>query len=84
MGLSDRERAVLDFERDWWTRPGSKEATIRTELGMSGTRYYELLRRLLDDESAYEHDPLTVKRLRRQRERRRRERIDGHADPGLR
>jgi hypothetical protein len=84
MDLSARDRAILDFERTWWTRAGSKEATIRTELGMSGTRYYELLRRLVDNPSAYEHDPLTVKRLQRERERRRRERIAGRADPGLR
>jgi hypothetical protein len=84
MDLSDRDRAVLDFERSWWTMPGSKEASIRTELGMSGTRYYELLRRMIDDPAAYAHDPLTVARLRRHRDRRRRERIEGHADPGLR
>jgi hypothetical protein len=84
MGLTARDRDILDFERAWWTKPGSKEATIRAELGMSGTRYYELLRGLLDNPAAYEHDPLLVKRLRRQRDRRRRERIEGHADPGLR
>ena len=49
MDLATRDRAVLDFERSWWTKPGSKEAAIRTELGMSGTRYYELLRRMIDD-----------------------------------
>ena len=84
MDLSARDRAVLEFEQTWWTRSGSKEATIRSELGLSGTRYYELLRRLVDDPAAYAADPLTIKRLRRQRDRRRRERIEGHADPGLR
>ena len=65
--------------------PGPKEAAIRTELGFSGTRYYELLRGLLDDASAYAYDPLTVKRLQRQRDRRRRERVEGtRADPELR
>ena len=85
MGLAARDRAILDFERSWWTRSGPKEAAIRTELGVSGTRYYELLRGLLDDASAYEYDPLTVKRLQRQRDRRRRGRLDGtRADPGSR
>ena len=33
---------------------------------------------------AYDHDPLTVMRLRRERDRRRRERLEGRrADPGL-
>ena len=45
MGLSRRDRAILDFERGWWSRPGPKEAAIRTELGVSATRYYEILRR---------------------------------------
>jgi hypothetical protein len=82
MGFAARDRAILDFERSWWTRSGPKEAAIRTELGVSGTRYYELLRALLDDSSAYEYDPLTVKRLQRQRDRRRRGRVEGtRADP---
>jgi hypothetical protein len=85
MGFAARDRAILDFERSWCTRSGTKEAAIRTELGFSGTRYYALLRGLLDDESAYAYDPLTVKRLQRQRDRRRRERLDGsRADPELR
>ncbi|MGI9120225.1 MAG: DUF3263 domain-containing protein, partial [Acidimicrobiales bacterium] len=25
MGLSDREKAILDFERRWWSLPGPKE-----------------------------------------------------------
>ncbi|MET0276104.1 MAG: DUF3263 domain-containing protein [Acidimicrobiia bacterium] len=83
MGLSPRDRAILDFERGWWTRSGPKEAAIRAELGISGTRYYEVLRGLVDDRDAYDHDPLTVMRLRRERDRRRRARVEGrHAGPG--
>jgi hypothetical protein len=85
MGLSSRDRAILDFERGWWSRPGPKEAAIRTELGVSATRYYEILRHLVDVPEAYEYDPLTVKRVRRERDRRRRERLEGRrADPGTR
>jgi hypothetical protein len=85
MGLAPRDRAILDFERSWWTCSGPKEAAIRTELGVSGTSYYARLRALLDDADAYDYDPLTVKRLQRDRERRRRERLDGtRADPGSR
>ena len=85
MGLSDRDRAILDFERGWWTRPGPKEAAIRAELGVSSTRYYEILRTLVDRPEAFEYDPLTVSRVRRERARRRRERLEGHrADPGRR
>jgi Protein of unknown function (DUF3263) len=85
MGLSSRDRAILDFERGWWSRPGPKEAAIRTELGVSATRYYEILRHLVDVPEAYDYDPLTVKRVRRERDRRRRERLEGRqADPGSR
>ena len=85
MGLATRDRAILDFERFWGIRSGAKEAAIRHELGFSGTSYYQRLRALLDDPSAYAYDPLTVKRLRRQRERRRRQRFEGtRADPGSR
>jgi len=85
MGLSARDRAILDFERSWWKHPGPKEAAIRQELGMSATRYYQVLRGLADDPGAYHHDPLTVLRVRRERDRRRRERLEGRrADPGSR
>jgi hypothetical protein len=82
MSLSRRDRAILDFERGWWQRPGPKETAIRAELGVSPTRYYEILRRLVDTAAAYDYDPLTVKRVRRERDRRRRERLEGRrADP---
>lgn len=74
--LSDRDRLVLEFERAWWLLPGPKEAAIREHLEMSATRYYQALTRLLDDRDALEYDPLTIRRLRRLRESRRRERLD--------
>lgn len=70
-GLSDRDRAVLAVERQSWTGPGAKERAIRERLGISPTRYYQLLNALLDDRRALEADPVTVNRLRRVREARR-------------
>ncbi|MDT0441980.1 DUF3263 domain-containing protein [Streptomyces johnsoniae] len=70
-GLSDRDRAVLAVERRSWPGPGAKERAIRERLGMSPTRYYQLLNALLDDPRALAHDPVTVNRLRRLREARR-------------
>lgn len=85
MELTERERAIIDFERTWWTRPGPKEAAIREELAISPTRYYRLLGALLDGEPAFAYDPLTVKRLRRQRDIRRRARLEGRErHPGSR
>lgn len=69
--LSDRDRAVLAVERQSWAGPGAKERAIRERLGISPTRYYQLLNALLDDRRALEADPVTVNRLRRVREARR-------------
>jgi Protein of unknown function (DUF3263) len=77
MALTDRDRAILDFERSWWTESGPKDTAIRDRFELSGTRYYQLLTELLDDPEALEYDPLLIRRLRRMRERRRRARIEG-------
>ena len=69
--LSDRDRAVLGVERRSWAGPGTKERVIRERLGMSPTRYYQLLGALIDDPLALAHDPVTVNRLRRIRDARR-------------
>ena len=61
--LGERERAVLDFEASWWQYPGPKDRAIKEVLGMSATRYYQVLRRLVEDPDAMLHDPLTVRRL---------------------
>ena len=79
MGLSDREKAILDFERSWWTLPGSKGIAIRERFDLSATRYYEVLNRLLESPEALGYDPLVVRRLRRVRDRRRRARFEGSA-----
>jgi hypothetical protein len=76
MELNEGERAMLDFERSWWTEPGPKEAAINEQLELSTTRYYELLNELIDRPEAEAHDPLVVRRLRRMRDRRRRSRAD--------
>ncbi|MEU8824284.1 DUF3263 domain-containing protein [Streptomyces sp. NPDC048636] len=70
-GLSDRDRDVLALERRGWPGPGAKERAIRERLGISPTRYFQLLNALLDDPRALEHDPVTVNRLRRVRQERR-------------
>ncbi|MFF6774333.1 DUF3263 domain-containing protein [Streptomyces sp. NPDC012637] len=65
--LGERERAVLAMERRSWPGPGAKERAVREQLGLSATRYYQLLNALLDDPRALAHDPVTVNRLRRVR-----------------
>jgi hypothetical protein len=82
VALSDRDRAILDFEQAWWMRPGAKAAAITDMLGLSPTRYYQLLNALIDEPDALAHDPLLVRRLRRQRSHRRRARVEGRAHGG--
>ena len=76
-GLDERSRELLDFERTWWTSPGSKERAIRARFGLSAARYHQLLNRLIDEPEALIYDPMLVRRLRRLREARRRKRFAG-------
>jgi len=82
VALTDRDRAILDFERGWWLLPSPKGASIRERLSLSPTRYYQLLNLLLDDPAAATYDPLVVHRLRRARLRRRRARLEGRTTVG--
>ncbi len=77
MVLTERDRAILDFERSWWNEPGPKELAIRERFDLSTTRYYEILHELIDAPEALEYDPLVIRRLRRVRDRRRRARFEG-------
>jgi hypothetical protein len=76
VALTDHEQAVLDFERSWWTDDGVKEVLIEERLGLTATRYYQVLNELLDRPDALAHDPMVVRRLRRLRDRKRRARLD--------
>jgi len=72
--LSERDREVLAFERQWWKYAGAKEQAIRELFDMSATRYYQVLNALIDSPAALAHDPMLVKRLRRMRSTRQRAR----------
>ncbi|WP_372440882.1 DUF3263 domain-containing protein [Actinacidiphila acididurans] len=73
-GLSERDRAVLDLAARTFSGPGPRERAVRERLGLSPTAYFQLLNALLDDPRALRYDPLTVGRLRRERQRGRDER----------
>ncbi len=72
--LSERDREVLAFERQWWKYAGAKEQAIRELFDMSATRYYQVLNALIDSPAALAHDPMLIKRLRRMRQSRQRAR----------
>ncbi len=72
--LSERDRQVLAFERQWWKYTGAKEQAIRELFDLSATRYYQVLNALIDSPAALAHDPMLIKRLRRMRATRQRAR----------
>lgn len=74
MALTDEQRAILDFERQWWRFAGGKAAEIEQQLAMTPSEYYAALNEVLDLAGALEHDPTLVRRLQRARALRRRHR----------
>ena len=72
--LSNRDREIIAFERQWWKYAGAKEQAIRELFDMSATRYYQVLNALIDNAIALEADPMLIKRLRRLRATRQRAR----------
>jgi hypothetical protein len=72
--LSPREREILTFEREWWKHAEVKDSAARTKLGLSPEDYYRSLAAIIDQPAALVHDPLLVRRLRRQRLTRQRQR----------
>ena len=81
-GLAERDRAILDFEREWWRYAGAKEQAIREHFDMSPTTYYKAVNDLIDQDAAMAYDPMLVKRMRRMRARRNQQRAAARVDAG--
>ena len=64
--MTGLELQVLAVEREWWRHPGAKLKAIHS-LGVTETRYYQLLNRLVDKPEAEALEPVLVHRLRRVR-----------------
>jgi hypothetical protein len=83
-GLDELTIRVLRFERSSPRRGRSKERAIRQDLGITPTRYHQLLVGAIDRPEALAFDPMLVRRLRRLRDARRRTRFArrlGHPAP---
>jgi len=65
--LTELEMRILAFERSLWRSPGAKEREILEAVGITPTRYYQLLNELIDRPDAAQFDPALVARLRRRR-----------------
>ena len=68
--LTERDLALLDFEREWAERRGPKDSAIRSHFGVSAARYYQMLYSLIDSPIVLAYDPMLVRRLQRLREAR--------------
>jgi hypothetical protein len=65
--MTPLEIQALEIERQWWRYPGAKAETISSKLGLTPTRYAQILNRLLDDPEALAAEPVLINRLRRHR-----------------
>ncbi len=72
--LSDRDRAVLDIERQFWRSAGAKESAVR-DLGLTWIRYYQILNSLTGSADAWEYAPTALAQVERARGRRRQGRV---------
>jgi hypothetical protein len=61
--LSDRDRAILEFEQTAGMHTGSKDFAIRERFELSPARYYQLLRALIVNPAAVAAYPVVVGRL---------------------
>jgi hypothetical protein len=77
--LSERDLAIIEFESTWFTLDEERHQAIRARFSCSVEEYNLELNRVIDHPAAMLADPLVVRRLRRQRERRRRALIDAAA-----
>lgn len=66
--------AVVAFEARRWNHGGAKAQAIHDVFGMSPHSYYAAVNRVIEDPEALALDPVTVNRLRRLRDSRRRAR----------
>ena len=72
--ISAVERAMLDFENQYWRYTGAKERAIRESFGISATQYYLRLAELIERPEAMAARPIVVKKLLAQRDSRSRAR----------
>src|ERR1700709_1374104 len=77
--LGERARVMIEFEAGWFLLDEDRHDAIRARFACSVEDYNHELNWVIDHPEALAIDPLVVRRLRRQRERRRRARIDGTA-----
>ncbi|MGP9724858.1 DUF3263 domain-containing protein [Corynebacterium sp. AOP40-9SA-29] len=67
VGISQRDREMLDFESLWWRDEGAKGEEIRRRFGVTPVRYYQQLNALISRPEALDVAPVVVRTLLRRR-----------------
>lgn len=62
--LTDLDRAMIDLAAEPWKGRGWLEREARARFGLSATRFYQRLDRLVRMREAIEYDPMTCRRIR--------------------
>jgi hypothetical protein len=65
--LTEQDQRILALAGAQFKYPAAREQQAKTELGLSGVRFWQEVNRLLDTPAAHAWDPHTVSRLKRQR-----------------
>jgi hypothetical protein len=81
-GLSDLEREILEFERDWVVHAGARETALHERFDLTPTGYHQLLNHLIDLPAAEAYAPRLVRRLRRRRAARQEQRSTRRTSTG--
>ncbi|MGC5249647.1 DUF3263 domain-containing protein [Gordonia sp. DT219] len=63
--MTDEDRALIDFAANRWNHAGLQADAVQRRFGLSLTRYWQRVNRLLDTEEALAYNPVVVNRLRR-------------------
>lgn len=72
--LTDDEKRILDFAGKTYRHDGARDMAIRDEFKTSAHLYFQELHRLLERPEALAYAPMTVNRLRRIRDGKRKAR----------
>jgi hypothetical protein len=75
--ITEQDQGILALAGAQFKYPAAREQQARTDYGLSGTRFWQEVNRIIDQPAAAAWDPHTVARLRRQRQQRQRPRVAG-------
>lgn len=75
--ITEQDQGILALAGAQFKYPAAREEQAREDYGLSGTRFWQEVNRILDLPAAHAWDPHTVARLNKQRQQRHRPRVSG-------